>query len=183
MTTFYVVVPEGTRSVLYAMKACGKAPLAFNLLQYRNQNSSKFVNHAQMAAIASDRPMGSTVTVVAAGEMDVINGGIVYMDNCSGHFKPTIGATLSYVSQLTAPLAVPHPLMLSQPLHAAVSDGAINAASIAQNFIRQLPGGANDVPQRKINNTTGHQTGVRAGTGDYNSAHPNIKKINIVKGL
>lgn len=164
-TTFYVAVADGGAYALYALNACGKAPLNFNGQQYANQSKTNFVNHAQMAANATGQALGSTVSVVAAGEIDIVDGKVIYMDNCSGHFRPTVGGTLAYMYTLTELLGTPAPLTLAQPLLDAFAAGSISESEIAAGFIAQQDG---TTPSRRIDAATGNEVGVRAGTSNCN---------------
>ncbi len=77
-TTFYAITADGT---IYMVNACGKDPiLPVTNVQVYLTAENQMMNHAALALNA---------VVIGAGEVDVVNGRIVYIDNCSGHYTPT----------------------------------------------------------------------------------------------
>jgi hypothetical protein len=143
-TTFYVVLAS-ERDHILAVRSCGKSPYQKGgTSQYYDINASNLINHAQIAGLA-----GSTINpVIAAGEMDVIDGKPVYMDTCSGHFRPNVGSFLAYLSQSNL-------IPLTSALKVIAASGNITDDQISQNFTRMANTGSL-IPLR--NN--------RPGTGD-----------------
>ena len=149
-TTFYVVLKSDPDHMLL-VKSCGKSPLQLNSTdQYGNISSQNFINHAQIAG----RTNGVGNPVIAAGEIDVINGKIVYMDTCSGHFKPNAGSLLAYMSQLDSLKAV----SLTSTLKDIIGTGEISNTQINGNLIAMINNGSIS-PERN----------VRSGTSGCNS--------------
>ncbi|GAA0537910.1 hypothetical protein FHS83_003512 [Rhizomicrobium palustre] len=143
-TTFYVVL-ESDPSHIIAVNSCGKAPLQRGSFeQYPQQTEANFINHAQIAGTTN----GAVNRVIAAGEMDVINGRIVYMDTCSGHFQPTPESFLAYLRDTGG-----KSLTINSGLNTIISSGSISDAQIDSNMLRMIKG---DKPART----------VRAGTSN-----------------
>ena len=143
-TTFYVVL-ESDPTHIIAVNSCGKAPLQRGTFaQYDNQTEQNFINHAQIAGTTGNQ----VNRVIAAGEMDVINGRVVYMDTCSGHFQPTPESFLAYLRD-----TVGQSLTITSDLKTIIASGSITDAQIDSNMLRM---GQGDTPARK----------VRAGTGN-----------------
>lgn len=149
-TTFYVV-PESAHNQMYLVRSCGKSPLQLNsTAQYPNINTGNFINHAQIAGTASD---GGANKVIAAGEIDIVDGRVVYIDTCSGHYKPNVGSLLAYVSSY-----IPGPLALTSTLNDIISSGSITEQEISSNLIKMIDS-SNITPRRNY----------RSGTGNCNS--------------
>ena len=147
-TTFYVVLANDQNN-LYLVKSCGKSPLKLNSTeQYSNINKGNFIDHAQIAGRTKN---GDVNKVIAAGEIDVIDGEIVYMDNCSGHFKPNVGSLLAYMSQWDNP----KPIALTSNLKTIISTGSITGQQISRNLI-YMTSVNNDIPKRDVRAGTGH---------------------------
>lgn len=144
-TTFYVVLANDQDHMLL-VKSCGKSPLKLNSIsQYSNINSNNFINHAQIAGTTN----GKINKVIAAGEIDVINGKIVYMDTCSGHFKPNVGSFLAYASRLDNS----KPLALTSALEDIISSGSITDQEINNNLIQMINNGS-ITPKRDVRSGT-----------------------------
>ncbi|HWU80718.1 MAG TPA: hypothetical protein VN158_11695 [Caulobacter sp.] len=143
-TTFYVVL-ESDPGHIIAVNSCGKAPLQRGSFeQYAQQTEANFINHAQIAGTTN----GSVNRVIAAGEVDVINGRIVYMDTCSGHFQPTPESFLAYLRDTAG-----QSLTISNSLRTIIDSGSIDGSQIDSNMLRM---GEGPQPARRI----------RAGTKD-----------------
>lgn len=158
-TTFYVVL-KSDQSHMLLVKSCGKSPLKLNSTdQYSNikfiQRSgfpidTNFINHAQIAGLTN----GIGNPVIAAGEIDIIDGKIVYMDTCSGHFKPNVGSLLAYMSRLDSS----KPVALTSTLKNIIATGQISDPQINANLTAMINDGS-ESPKRN----------VRAGTSNCNS--------------
>lgn len=149
-TTFYVVLAKNPNELLL-VKSCGKSPLQLNSTkQYSNISNQNFINHAQIAGTTN----GIVNEVIAAGEMDVIDGKIVYMDNCSGHFKPNVGSLLAYMSQLDKS----KPIALTSSLKDIIDVGSITDQQITDNLIFMQP-----------NTSVAPKRNERSGTGNCHS--------------
>jgi hypothetical protein len=146
LTTFYVVLASDQDHML-VVKSCGKSPLRLNSTsQYGNIGSNNFINHAQIAGMTN----GTINSVIAAGEIDVIAGKIVYMDTCSGHFQPNVGSFLAFASKLNGNNA----LALTSPLKDIIKTGSITDNQINSNLISMV--NSNDiVPKRNVRSGTG----------------------------
>ncbi|MDG2532516.1 hypothetical protein P6144_02560 [Sphingomonas sp. HITSZ_GF] len=142
-TTFYVVLasdPDHMRVV----RSCGKSPLQLNSnAQYSNIGSGNFINHAQIAG-AINGNTNNVNQVIAAGELDVINGKIVYMDTCSGHFQPNVGSFLAYASGLDEGGV----LSLTSSLKSIIQSGSISDQQISANLTPMVSGGT--TPSRNV---------------------------------
>ncbi len=150
-TTFYVVLASDPTH-MRLVRSCGKSPLKLNRTQqYSNINSGNFINHAQIAGQTN----GKTNKVIAAGEIDVIDGKVVYIDTCSGHFKPNVGSLLAYTNTLDGPTK---PLALTSTLKDIIGTGSISDKQIADNLI-YMKNSESFAPKRD----------VRSGTGNCNS--------------
>lgn len=146
-TTFYVVLANDPNQ-MYLVKSCGKSPLQLNSIQqYNNININNFINHGQIA----EGKNGVANKVIAAGEIDVVNGKIVYMDTCSGHYKPNVGSLLAYTSKLDS-LNV---FALTSNLKSIIDVGYITNAQINSDLIFMKPN-TSIIPKRN----------ERSGTGD-----------------
>lgn len=156
-TTFYVVLPDQP-DYLYVVRSCGKSPLQLFSTgivdQYLNIDTSNFINHGQMAAASAGRAQGTTNNAIAAGEIDIIDGLIVYIDNCSGHFSPTAGSLLAYLSGLDQSGV----LSLTSDLKSIIATGSITNDQIGENLIYM--NFVHDAPPTRT---------IRAGTGGCNS--------------
>lgn len=147
-TTFYVVLAND-QDHLRIVRSCGKSPLQMDSsAQYSNISSSNFINHAQIAGKVSGT--NNVNQVIAAGELDVINGKIVYMDTCSGHFQPNVGSFLAYASKLDTQGA----LSLTSPLKDIIATGSISDQQISAN-LTQMMSSSNVTPQRNVRVGTG----------------------------
>ncbi len=145
-TTFYVVLASDPGHLLL-VRSCGKSPLKLNSTeQYANIDSGNFINHAQIAGQTN----GKVNEVIAAGELDVINGKIVYMDTCSGHFKPNVGSFLAYISRLDGPTK---PLALTSTLEGIIRSGSISSQQIGTNLTHMIDNGS-IVPRRNVRSGT-----------------------------
>ncbi len=145
LTTFYVVLATDPSHIL-AVKSCGKSPLQINsTMQYPNIGSGNFINHAQIAGQTN----GTINQVIAAGEMDVINGKIVYMDTCSGHFQPNVGSFLAFASTLDQDKV----LSLTSPLKSIIASGTITDQQIGANLTQMVNGSL--TPTRNVRSGTG----------------------------
>lgn len=150
-TTFYVVLASDPTH-LRLVRSCGKSPLKRNsIAQYSNISANNFINHAQIAG----QTAGKVNEVIAAGEVDIINGKIVYMDTCSGHFKPNVGSFLAYASGLDGPTK---PLALTSTLKDIISTGSITNQQITKNLTYM-----------EHSNRPNPRRNVRSGTGGCNS--------------
>ncbi len=139
-TTFYVVLANDPTHMLL-VKSCGKSPLQRNTFQQypnikyrRNPDGSEdtnFINHAQIATIN-----GTVHPVIAAGEIDVVDGKIVYIDTNSGHFRPNVGSFLAYMSNLDNA----NVLALTSALKDIKITGTITPEQISRNFTLMKPG-------------------------------------------
>jgi hypothetical protein len=88
-TTYYVVARSG---VIHMVNACGKDPILPGQNTAMRIMKGEFqMNHAALADATS---------VLGAGEVDVVNGRIVYIDNCSGHYRPTKYSLLFVINWL-----------------------------------------------------------------------------------
>jgi hypothetical protein len=147
LTTFYVALADNP-SVLYLVKSCGKSPLQLNsTVQYPNINQSNFINHAQIAGLDGN---GNVNQVYAAGEIDIVDGRIVYMDTCSGHFRPNVGSLLAYINGYMAA-----PLALTSPLKTIIQNGTISDQQIAANLTYMID--SSDItPRRNYRSGTGN---------------------------
>jgi len=146
-TTFYVVLASDPDHLLL-VKSCGKSPLQLNSTkQFSNISNQNFINHAQIAGTTN----GIVNEVIAAGEIDVIDGKIVYMDNCSGHFKPNVGSLLAYMSQLDKS----KPVALTSSLKDIISVGSITDQQITNNLIF-MQSNTSIIPKRNERSGTGN---------------------------
>ena len=85
-TTFYIIKNDGS---LWVVNSCGKAPLegdtekSVTITEQKDAKGNIYndgqINHSIIA---------KSETVLGAGEIDIVNGEIKYIDNCSGHYKP-----------------------------------------------------------------------------------------------
>lgn len=147
-TTFYVVLASDPTH-LRVVRSCGKSPLKLNSAsQYSNISSSNFINHAQIAGAIGGNT-NNVNQVIAAGELDVINGKIVYMDTCSGHFQPNVGSFLAYAKTLDD-VGV---LTLTSSLRSIIATGSISDQQISANLTQMVNG--NLTPQRNVRVGTG----------------------------
>lgn len=76
-TTFYIIKNDKS---LWLVNSCGKAPLIGDTedsVEIKSNDGQ--INHSVIAQSA---------TVLGAGEIDIVDGEIKYIDNCSGHYKP-----------------------------------------------------------------------------------------------
>lgn len=150
-TTFYVVLASDPRH-MRLVRSCGKSPLKLNSIQqyssirYVSSDDNNFINHAQIAG----QKNGVTNKVIAAGEIDVINGKIVYIDTCSGHFKPNVGSFLAYTNTLDGSTK---PLALTSTLKDIVATGSIDDEQIKNNLIEMINNGS-DAPRRNVRSGT-----------------------------
>lgn len=147
LTTFYVVLASD-QSHMLIVKSCGKSPLQLNSTsQYGNINSNNFINHAQIAGLTN----GNINQVIAAGEIDIINGKVVYMDTCSGHFQPNVGSFLAFASRLDGNGT----LALTSPLKDIIKTGSITDSQISSNLTKMV-NSSGITPMRNIRSGTGN---------------------------
>jgi len=146
-TTFYVVLASDPGH-MRLVRSCGKSPLKLNsTAQYSNINAGNFINHAQIAG----QKNGVTNKVIAAGEIDVINGKIVYIDTCSGHFQPNVGSFLAYTNTLDGST---RPLALTSTLEDIIATGSISTQQIGANLI-YMKNSQSIAPRRNVRSGTG----------------------------
>lgn len=90
-TTYYVVSTTGQ---IYMTNACGKAPIRPGATDAMLLESpANLINHAALA---------NADAVLGAGEVDVRKGKIIYIDNCSGHYRPTKASLEMLIDWLAA---------------------------------------------------------------------------------
>jgi len=146
-TTFYVVLASDPGH-MRLVRSCGKSPLKLNSMeQYSNISSSNFINHAQIAGQTG----GKTNKVIAAGEIDVIDGKVVYIDTCSGHFQPNVGSFLAYTNTLDGST---RPLALTSTLKDIIATGSISNQQISDNLI-YMKHSQSIAPRRDVRSGTG----------------------------
>jgi len=145
-TTFYVVLASDPGH-MRLVRSCGKSPLKLNsTAQYRKISDKNFINHAQIAGQTG----GKVNEVIAAGEIDVIDGKIVYIDTCSGHFQPNVGSLLAYTNTLDGSSK---PLALTSTLKDIIATGSINDQQIGSNLTEMINNGS-DAPRRNVRSGT-----------------------------
>jgi len=146
-TTFYVVLASDPTH-MRLVRSCGKSPMKRNSTeQYSNINTGNFINHAQIAGQAN----GVTNEVIAAGEIDIIDGKIVYMDTCSGHFQPNVGSFLAYANRLDGPT---QPFALTSTLNDIIATRSISNQQISSNLI-YMKNSQSIAPRRAVRSGTG----------------------------
>lgn len=148
LTTYYVVLASD-QDHMKIVRGCGKSPLQLNSdQQYSGITTNNFVNHAQIAG-AINGNTSNVNQVIAAGELDVIDGKIVYMDTCSGHFRPNVGSFLAYAKTLDNAGV----LSLTSDLKNIIQSGWISDQQIAANLTQMVNGDL--TPKRNVRVGTG----------------------------